>query len=121
MRFQAIWSGAVIAESSRVVRLHGHTYFPLSDVRGAYLRETDLRTTCPEKGEATFFDVVVGVDINRHAAWRYRNPKPAARAVTDFVAFWRGVTTVECADAPLDYDEVSPHRDAVAARRAAAP
>lgn len=107
MRFRAVWDGVVIAESEHVVRLHGHTYFPLSSVCDAYLRETDLRTTCHEKGEATFFDVVVGCDVNRHAAWRYHKPKRTAEAVANFVAFWRGVTIVEQDTSQRDTDDLN--------------
>jgi uncharacterized protein (DUF427 family) len=47
---------------------------------------------CPWKGTAHYYDVVIGDQVNRDAAWYYPDPKPAAQNIKDHVAFWRGVT-----------------------------
>jgi uncharacterized protein (DUF427 family) len=49
---------------------------------------------CPWKGTASYYDVVVGSDVNRDAAWYYAEPKAAAKQITDRVAFWKGVEVV---------------------------
>jgi uncharacterized protein (DUF427 family) len=46
---------------------------------------------CPWKGDAEYFDVVVGDSVNADAAWYYDAPKDAARQITGHVAFWKGV------------------------------
>src|SRR5438093_1403201 len=48
-------------------------------------------TTCPWKGIASYYDVVVNGESNRDAAWYYPEPKEAARNIKGHVAFWRGV------------------------------
>lgn len=88
---KAIWRDAVIAESDRTVVVEGNHYFPPESVRPEHLRPSATHTTCPWKGEASYYDVVVGGDTNRDAAWYYPEPKDAARQIKDHIAFWKGV------------------------------
>jgi uncharacterized protein (DUF427 family) len=90
-RYRATWNGAVLADSADTVVVEGNQYFPLADVHQEYLRPTDAHTTCHWKGVASYYDVVVGDQVNGDAAWYYPNPSPAADRVRDRVAFWRGV------------------------------
>lgn len=88
---KATWNGVTIAESNDTVVVEGNHYFPPAALDRQYLRESDHATTCPWKGEASYFDVVVDPDTNRNAAWVYRQPKSAAAEIRDHVAFWKGV------------------------------
>jgi uncharacterized protein (DUF427 family) len=88
---KAIWNGAVLADSDRTVEVEGNQYFPPDAVRREHLRESATHTTCPWKGVASYYDVVVDGQVNRDAAWYYPQPKEAARQITGHVAFWRGV------------------------------
>jgi len=88
---KATWNGAVLAESARTVEVEGNQYFPPDAVRKELLRPSETHTTCPWKGVASYYDVVVDGQVNRDAAWYYPEPKPAARQIKDHVAFWRGV------------------------------
>ena len=88
---RALWKGTVIAESDRCELVEGNHYFPAEAVRREFLRPSTTHTTCSWKGVASYYDVVVGGDVNRDAAWYYPEPKPAAVQVKDRVAFWRGV------------------------------
>ena len=88
---KAIWKGAVLAESDETVVVEGNHYFPPDAVNREYFRESGTHTTCPWKGEASYYDVVVGDDVNKDAAWHYPRPKPAAKEIEGRVAFWRGV------------------------------
>jgi uncharacterized protein (DUF427 family) len=88
---KATWKGAVLAESEETVVVEGNHYFPADSVRREHLRESQTHTTCPWKGLASYYDVVVGNDVNADAAWYYPEPKDAAQEITDRVAFWRGV------------------------------
>lgn len=92
---KAIWNGAVIAESDKTIVVEGNHYFPPESVRKEYLQPSDTHTTCPWKGTASYYHVVVGGEVNRDAAWYYPEPKPAASHIKDYVAFWRGVQVVE--------------------------
>jgi uncharacterized protein (DUF427 family) len=89
---RAIWNGAVLAESDRTIVVEGNHYFPPESLVDQYFRESDLRTTCPWKGVASYFDVVVDDDVNAGAAWFYPAPSAAARNIGGHVAFWKGVT-----------------------------
>ena len=88
---KATWNGAVIAESDDTIVIEGNHYFPPDAVRGEHLRASDNTTTCPWKGVASYYDVVVDDQVNGDAAWYYPAPKDAAAEITDYVAFWKGV------------------------------
>jgi uncharacterized protein (DUF427 family) len=88
---QAIWNGAVIAESNDTVVVEGNHYFPPDSVSEQYLAPSDRHTVCHWKGTASYYDVVVDGQTNAGAAWYYPDPSPAARQIKDHIAFWRGV------------------------------
>ena len=92
---KAVWKGAEIANSDDTVVVEGNHYFPLSSVKKDYLRDSDTRTHCPWKGEASYFDIVVGDEVNSDAAWYYADPKTAAAEISERVAFWRGIAVTE--------------------------
>jgi len=88
---KAIWNGVVLAESDRCEVVEGNQYFPPDAVKREYFKPSATHTTCPWKGVASYYDVVVDGETNRDAAWYYPEPKEAARNIKDYVAFWRGV------------------------------
>lgn len=88
---RAIWNGATIAESDDTIVIEGNHYFPRDAIRQEYFQESDTHTTCPWKGQASYFNVVVDGETNKDAAWYYPDPKAAAQEIKDRVAFWRGV------------------------------
>jgi len=89
---RATWNGAVIAESDGTIVVEGNHYFPPESVRREYLRPSENHSTCPWKGIASYYDVVVDGKVNRDAAWYYPAPKSAAKEIEGRIAFWRGVT-----------------------------
>lgn len=88
---RATWNGAVLAESDRCREVEGNQYFPPDAVVREHLRPSATHTECSWKGTASYYDVVVGEQRNPDAAWYYPDPKPAARDIAGWVAFWRGV------------------------------
>ena len=88
---KAVWSGKVIAESDQTIVIEGNHYFPTDSVKMEYLNETEHYTTCPWKGKASYYDIVVDGDINQNAAWYYPEPNEAAKEIKNYVAFWKGV------------------------------
>ena len=88
---RAEWNGEVIAESDQTVVVEGNHYFPPSALRRELLRENPKTTVCPWKGTASYYDIVVGDQVNEAAAWTYPAPKEAATNIKDHVAFWNGV------------------------------
>src|ERR1700722_6121260 len=88
---RATWNGRVIAESDRTQEMDGDVYFPESSLKREYFRSSSTTSTHPSKGQARFMTVVMDGQDNQDAAWYYPDPKPAARKVKGYVAFWRGV------------------------------
>ena len=88
---KAIWNGVVIAESDKPIVVEGNLYFPQESVKRQYFRESATHSTCPWKGEASYYDVAVEGKVNKDAAWYYPEPKPAAKHIKDHLAFWKGV------------------------------
>ncbi len=88
---RAIWNGRVIAESDRIVESDGNVYFPESSLKREYFRSSSTTSTDPENGQARYMTVVIDGQDNQDAAWYYPDPKPAARKIKGYVAFWRGV------------------------------
>ena len=88
---QAIWNDVVIAESDETIVIEGNHYFPPSAVKRDLLADNSSQTTCPWKGVASYYDIVVDGKTNGGAAWYYPQPKDAASEIKDYVAFWKGV------------------------------
>lgn len=85
--------GGVIAATTRGMRTletsHPPTYyFPEADVSASVLRPNAHASFCEWKGQATYFDVVVGDQVAPNAAWTYRSPTASFRAITNHVAFY---------------------------------
>ncbi len=89
---KATWNGATLAESDDTVVVEGNHYFPPEAIKREYFRESTTRTTCPWKGEASYYTVEVDGQVNQDAAWYYPVTKEAAKGIEGRVAFWRGVT-----------------------------
>jgi len=88
---KAIWNGTVLAESDRCEVVEGNTYFPPESINRQYFKESDKHTTCPWKGVASYYDIVVDDQVNKDAAWYYPAPKEAAQNINGYTAFWKGV------------------------------
>lgn len=85
-----------IAETRRGIRTietsHPPSYyFPPDDISDGVLRPAGGGSFCEWKGSATYFDVVVGDRIVRHAAWSYADPSPSFASIRDHVAFYAGL------------------------------
>lgn len=95
MTKKAIWNDQVIAESDDLVNIEGNYYFPASDIKSEYFKESDRQTVCPWKGTASYYTLEIDGNVNENAAWYYPDPKPAAAKIKDRVAFWRDVEIVD--------------------------
>ncbi len=88
---KATWNGATLAESNDMIVVEGNQYFPAEALRREFFSESPTHSSCPWKGEASYYNVKVNSDTNPDAAWYYPDPKPAADNIKDRVAFWKGV------------------------------
>lgn len=87
----ANWKDTTLASSDDTVVVENNHYFPAESLQQEHFRPSDHTTTCPWKGTAHYYDVVVGDAVNANAAWYYPEPKDAAREIRGRVAFWKGV------------------------------
>ncbi len=88
---KATWNGAVIAESDDLVVLEGNQYFPDSSLDRDFVTFSNHKTSCPWKGQASYYSLIVNGEMNTDAAWYYADPKPEAEEIKGRVAFWKGV------------------------------
>jgi uncharacterized protein (DUF427 family) len=88
---KAIWNGKVLAESDDLVLVEGNQYFPMESLNRDHVTYSNHKSTCPWKGQASYFSLLVDGELNQDAAWYYADPKPAAAEIKNRVAFWKGV------------------------------
>lgn len=95
---KAIWNDVVIAEAPQdaLIHIEGKWYFPPESLRREYYGDSEHRTTCFWKGEAHYYDVVVGDVRSEYGAWYYPHPIEGAiekvrKDFTNYVGFWNGV------------------------------
>ena len=88
---KATWNGTLIAESNDTVVVEGNHYFPLESVKPEILQASSHQTSCPWKGTAGYYSLLVAGETNANAAWFYAEPKEAAKEIKGRVAFWKGV------------------------------
>jgi uncharacterized protein (DUF427 family) len=98
---KAIWHNQVLAEAQQedLIRIEGNWYFPPQSLNREFFDDSDHHTTCPWKGEASYYDVTVDGAVNQFGAWYYPQPKDGSieRVKQDFshyVAFWNGIEVV---------------------------
>jgi uncharacterized protein (DUF427 family) len=88
---RAVWNEEVLAESADYKEVEGNVYFPPESVKWDFFQDGDKLYTCPWKGKAKYYDLVVKGQVNKNAAWNYPEPKPAAEYIKGYVAFGDGV------------------------------
>jgi uncharacterized protein (DUF427 family) len=88
---KAVWKDVVIAQSDDTVVVEGNHYFPESSLNRDYVTFSNHKTSCPWKGQASYYSLIVDGELNQDAVWYYPQPKSEASMVKDRVAFWKGV------------------------------
>lgn len=85
---KATWNGHTLAESDATEEVEGNQYFPPEAINRDFFEESDTHTTCPWKGEASYYHLADGDERAEDAAWYYPAPKDAATQIKDHVAFY---------------------------------
>ncbi len=85
--------GETLAKSDRAVRLEEtglptRYYIPRDDVRTELLRPSAHSTTCPFKGEASYWSVQMGDDVYENLVWSYESPIPDASGIAGLMCFY---------------------------------
>jgi uncharacterized protein (DUF427 family) len=88
---KAIWNNQIIAESDQTLVIEGNHYFPPTAIKSDYFKSSQMHSSCPWKGQASYYSLEVDGESNKDAAWFYPEAKPAAREIQGYVAFWKGV------------------------------
>ncbi len=92
---KAIWNNQVLAESDKTVVIENNHYFPPESLNKDFFKSSELHSTCPWKGEASYYSLQVDGKENKDAAWYYTNPSELAKGIKNHVAFWRGVEVTQ--------------------------
>lgn len=90
---QVLFNGEMVADTRRAWRVletsHPPVYYiPLDDIRSTYLVPAAGGSWCEWKGQATYYDVVVGSKRANRVAWSYHAPTTSFKAIRDHVAFY---------------------------------
>ncbi|MEQ9552418.1 MAG: DUF427 domain-containing protein [Coleofasciculus sp. G3-WIS-01] len=88
---KAIWNDTVLAESDNCQIVEGNYYFPPDSINQQYFKESSTHTSCPWKGQASYYTIEIDGQQNKDAAWYYPQAKDKAKNIEGYVAFWRGV------------------------------
>jgi uncharacterized protein (DUF427 family) len=85
--------GETVAQSDRAIRLDetglpARYYLPRDDVRTDLLEPTAHRSTCPFKGEASYWSVKLGDDVYQNVVWSYETPIPDAAGIGGLLCFY---------------------------------
>lgn len=85
--------GEVVAKSDRAMLLDEtglptRYYLPREDVRTDLLRSTTFSTTCPFKGQASYWSLDIGGKVHDGIVWSYEAPIPAAADIAGFMSFY---------------------------------
>ena len=92
---KAVYNNIVIAESNECIEVEGNYYFPPESVKMEYFTKTDMHTTCPWKGEASYYTIKTDDALSENAAWYYPEPKAEAVQIKNYVAFYRNIVEVK--------------------------
>lgn len=94
---KAIYNGKVIAESDDTVKVEGNHYFPLESLKLGLLEQSNLKTTCPWKGVASYYTLEVDGEKLTDMVWYYPDPLDAAKEIKDRIAFYQknGLKVIE--------------------------
>lgn len=88
-------AGVVVADTTSSLRVletsHPPTYYlPRDAFAEGVLRPADGASWCEWKGQAAYFDLVVGDDVLPAVAWTYQSPSKGFEQLVDHVALHPG-------------------------------
>ena len=91
--------GEVLASTDRALALDEtglptRYYLPRDDVRMDLLAPTTFHTTCPFKGEASYWSVSLGEQTHDGIVWAYESPIAAAADIAGFLSFYPDRTEI---------------------------
>jgi uncharacterized protein (DUF427 family) len=93
------WRGRTIVDTLSALALseHGYPevlYVPRADADMSVFERSPRQTTCPYKGVASYFSLVVGDDLAANAVWTYETPIAGVAEIKDHLAFYPDRVTI---------------------------
>jgi uncharacterized protein (DUF427 family) len=90
---RAFFNGEMIARTRRALfvfetGLPTRYYIPPDDMRSEFLVATRTSTTCPYKGDASYWSVRVGDRTAEDAVWAYMTPLPEMPRIKGYYCFY---------------------------------
>lgn len=97
------FGGAVVADTRHALVLKEATYpavyyVPRSDADMRHFARTEHHTTCPYKGEASYFSLVGDNGGAENAVWSYETPFPAVGDIREHLAFYPNKVEIDVGD-----------------------
>lgn len=95
--------GAMVADSRHALALQEATYpvvyyVPRTEADMGHFTRTDHHTTCPYKGEASYFSLSAGGREAENAVWSYETPNPAVADIREYLAFYPDKVEIQVSD-----------------------
>ena len=92
-RVRVFFDGRIVADTTRALTLKEASYppvqyIPREDASMALFERTAHRTSCPYKGEASYFSLKSGGRTAENAVWSYEAPFPAMAEIKGRLAFY---------------------------------
>lgn len=96
----------LLAESDHALRLDEtglptRIYVPPADVRMDLFRKTAFQTTCPFKGEASYWSLELDGTTHDGIVWAYEQPIDAAADIAGYLSFYPNRVTITVDGEPL--------------------
>ncbi len=93
------FNGAVVARSARALNLKEAAYppvlyIPFADCMTSHFDRTGHRTTCPFKGDASYWTLSANGTRAENAVWGYETPYDEVAAIAGHVAFYPDRVTI---------------------------
>ncbi|MFL0095852.1 DUF427 domain-containing protein [Tenacibaculum maritimum] len=82
----------MIAESETTEIVEGNHYFPPESIHKVFFKHSKTQSTCPWKGQASYYTLLVNGQENKDAAWYYKHPSNKVKHIKNYIAFWKGVS-----------------------------
>ncbi len=91
--------GELLAATDHALRLDetglpARYYLPQDDVRMELLCSTSFHTTCPFKGEASYWSAEIGGRTHDGIVWTYEAPTSTASEIAGFLSFYPDRTEI---------------------------
>ena len=98
--------GEKVAASDRPLRLSetglpDRWYLPREDVALDRFQPTSFHTTCPFKGEASYWSLTLGDTTHDGIVWSYEQPIAGAEAITGALSFYPDRATITVDGEPV--------------------